>query len=202
MDQGDVALGRQHLTESIRVSRFIGSRIGVIRGLEAFATLAIREQRPDRAVQLAAAAAALREQAHLPSLSGTRTERYLTAARGLGQETITQLWEQGSALDASAAVDLALTMPDDAGAGEAPGPRSRPGTRAPAPGGLTPRELEIVALIAEGHSNRAIGEKLVISPATAARHVANILLKLGFSSRAQVAAWATRESRNGGPPAG
>jgi DNA-binding CsgD family transcriptional regulator len=168
------------------VSRFIGSRIGVIRGLEAFATLAIREQRPDRAVQLAAAAAALREQAHLPSLSGTRTERYLTAARGLGQETITQLWEQGSALDASAAVDLALTMPDDARVGEAPGPRSRPGTRAPAPGGLTPRELEIVALIA----------------ATAARHVANILLKLGFSSRAQVAAWATRESRNGGPPAG
>jgi len=202
MDQGDVALGRQHLTESIRVSRFIGSRIGVIRGLEAFATLAIREQRPDRAVQLAAAAAALREQAHLPSLSGTRTERYLTAARGLGQETITQLWEQGSALDASAAVDLALTMPDDAGAGETPGPRSRPGIRAPAPGGLTPRELEIVALIAEGHSNRAIGEKLVISPATAARHVANILLKLGFSSRAQVAAWATRESRNGGSPAG
>ncbi len=202
MDQGDVALGRQHLTESIRVSRFIGSRIGVIRGLEAFATLAIREQRPDRAVQLAASAAALREQAHLPSLSGTRTERYLTAARGLGQETITQLWEQGSALDASAAVDLALTMPDDTGAGEASGPRSRPGTRAPAPGGLTPRELEIVALIAEGHSNRAIGEKLVISPATAARHVANILLKLGFSSRAQVAAWATRESRNGGPPAG
>ena len=49
-----------------------------------------------------------------------------------------------------------------------------------------------MALIAEGRSNRGIAEELVISPATAARHVANILLKLGFSSRAQVAAWATR----------
>ena len=78
-----------------------------------------------------------------------------------------------------------------------PRPDPRPGRREAAPGGLTPREREIVALIAEGHSNKAIGEELVISPATAARHVANILLKLGFSSRAQVAAWAARAGRNG-----
>ena len=44
-------------------------------------------------------------------------------------------------------------------------------------------------LIARGLSNRAIAEELVISPATAARHVANILGKLGLNSRAQVAAW-------------
>ena len=39
-------------------------------------------------------------------------------------------------------------------------------------------------------SNKAIADELFISPATAARHVANILAKLGFSSRAQIAAWA------------
>jgi len=38
---------------------------------------------------------------------------------------------------------------------------------------------------------KAIAEELYISPATAARHVANIMLKLGFRSRAQIAAWAT-----------
>ena len=38
-------------------------------------------------------------------------------------------------------------------------------------------------------SNRSIADVLVISPATVARHVANIFTKLGFSSRAQVAAW-------------
>jgi len=57
---------------------------------------------------------------------------------------------------------------------------------------LTARELEVLRLVARGLSNRAIADELTISPATAARHVANILLKLGFSSRAQVAAWASR----------
>ena len=47
-------------------------------------------------------------------------------------------------------------------------------------------------LIAQGLSNREIADELVISPATAARHVANILAKLGFTSRTQVASWATR----------
>ncbi len=55
---------------------------------------------------------------------------------------------------------------------------------------LTPREREITALIAHGYSNKGIADELVISPATAARHVANILSKLGFTSRAQIAAWA------------
>jgi RNA polymerase sigma factor (sigma-70 family) len=62
--------------------------------------------------------------------------------------------------------------------------------RGPTP--LTPREYEIVPLIARGLSNREIADELVISPATAARHVANIMAKLGFSSRPQIASWATR----------
>ncbi len=68
-------------------------------------------------------------------------------------------------------------------------------------GALTPREHEVVALLASGLSNRDIARKLFISPATAARHVANILAKLGFSSRSQVAAWASgryRDPRSGG----
>jgi predicted ATPase/DNA-binding CsgD family transcriptional regulator len=55
--------------------------------------------------------------------------------------------------------------------------------------GLTPREQQIAQLIARGLSNRAIAAELIISPATAARHVANIFSKLGVTSRAQVAAW-------------
>jgi DNA-binding NarL/FixJ family response regulator len=58
---------------------------------------------------------------------------------------------------------------------------------------LTPRELEIAGLIARGLSNRAIAEELVISQATVARHVANMLTKLGFNSRAQVAVWMARQ---------
>jgi DNA-binding NarL/FixJ family response regulator len=54
---------------------------------------------------------------------------------------------------------------------------------------LTAREQEIAELIARGLSNRSIADELVISQATVARHVANILAKLGFTSRTQVAAW-------------
>ena len=52
-------------------------------------------------------------------------------------------------------------------------------------------------LIAKGLSNKEIADELVISPATAARHVANILAKLGYTKRAQVASWASRHE----PPA-
>jgi DNA-binding CsgD family transcriptional regulator/Tfp pilus assembly protein PilF len=55
---------------------------------------------------------------------------------------------------------------------------------------LTPREREVMALLARGLSNRAIAEALVISPKTAEIHVSNILGKLSLSSRAQVAAYA------------
>ncbi|MBA3468881.1 MAG: response regulator transcription factor [Herpetosiphonaceae bacterium] len=55
---------------------------------------------------------------------------------------------------------------------------------------LTPRETQVIALLARGLSNRAIAEELVISPKTAEIHVSNILGKLALSSRAQVAAYA------------
>ena len=58
--------------------------------------------------------------------------------------------------------------------------------------GLTPREVEVLALVAAGHSNRQIAERLFISPKTASVHVSNILGKLGVSTRVQAAAAAHR----------
>jgi DNA-binding CsgD family transcriptional regulator len=63
---------------------------------------------------------------------------------------------------------------------------------APAADPLTVREREISDLVADGLSNRAIARKLVISERTAQNHVQHILVKLGFSNRAQIAAWAVR----------
>ena len=56
---------------------------------------------------------------------------------------------------------------------------------------VTRREQEVAALIARGFSNRDIATELVITEGTAANHVEHILTKLGFSSRAQIATWAT-----------
>jgi len=55
---------------------------------------------------------------------------------------------------------------------------------------LTPRQREIVRLIAQGRTNRQIAQELVITVGTAANHVAQVLDRLGLDNRAQVAAWA------------
>ncbi len=243
LDQGQLALARPHLAESLRLSQLTGARIGVARGLEAFAALCFQEGQSFQEEQclreeqggpegsarlpvlLTAAAAALREAAGLPAASAQRTQQYLDAAGGPGQGALTQLWEQGLGLSPDAAVTLALSSgpqatadrPGAAGGSNdglagapsevpppsllPPSPLTPPSSLAPtsplapisplaSPSPLTPREREITALIAQGHSNKGIAEELVISPATAARHVANILSKLGFTSRAQIAAWA------------
>ena len=60
------------------------------------------------------------------------------------------------------------------------------------PLGLSPRELQILALLAEGRSNRQIGEALFISPKTVSVHVSNVLAKLGAANRGEAAAIAFR----------
>ncbi|HLX57696.1 MAG TPA: LuxR C-terminal-related transcriptional regulator, partial [Ktedonobacteraceae bacterium] len=60
-------------------------------------------------------------------------------------------------------------------------------------GGLTEREREVAALIARGKSNREIADALVVAPHTIETHVSSILSKLGFTSRTQIALWATKK---------
>ncbi len=80
-----------------------------------------------------------------------------------------------------------------------------PAARAPTPrqiakkefGGLTPREREIAAMIAQGKTNREIAETLVVSERTVETHVTNVLTKLGFESRTRIAAWAVEKKLGG-----
>lgn len=61
---------------------------------------------------------------------------------------------------------------------------------------LTPRELQVARLLADGLTNRQVGVRLGISEKTAENHVDNILNKLDFASRAQVAAWVASAPRD------
>jgi DNA-binding NarL/FixJ family response regulator len=58
------------------------------------------------------------------------------------------------------------------------------------PDGLTPREIEVLRLVATGATNREIADRLVLSERTVARHVANIFVKIGVSARAAATAYA------------
>jgi DNA-binding CsgD family transcriptional regulator len=108
-----------------------------------------------------------------------------------GQAELTAAWETAQRLGAAPL----------AGAVERLGRRARIDLGAPAgaaaavaDGGppLTPRESEVLALVAEGRTNRQIGEVLFISEKTASVHVSRLLAKLGASNRAEAAAAARR----------
>ena len=61
------------------------------------------------------------------------------------------------------------------------------------PAGLTAREVEVLALAAQGHSNKEIAERLVISPKTVGNHIEHIYIKIGCSSRAEASLYAMQQ---------
>jgi DNA-binding NarL/FixJ family response regulator len=66
----------------------------------------------------------------------------------------------------------------------------RVGRRREGPAGLTPREVEVLRLLAQGLSNKEIAERLVISPKTAGNHIEHIYAKIDASSRATASLFA------------
>lgn len=193
--QGDLVTARTRLIESLRLCIGTGQRLGVARRIETLAQLALAEEDDRRAVRLAGASAAIRSAmsgAVLPPGFGARMEELLQPARvRLGDVLVAQLWAHGQEMSQERAVRYALQLDEPY---ETPVLLGKPPVAAPLTT-LTCREAEIAELIARGMSNRAIADELVISPATAARHVANILAKLGFSSRTQVATWVVEQNR-------
>jgi predicted ATPase/DNA-binding CsgD family transcriptional regulator len=104
----------------------------------------------------------------------------------MGAETFDAEYAAGRTLDLTQV--MAALGHQDAAAG----PRrvaAEPGETATA---LTPRELDVLKLVAQGLSNSDIARRLVLSEHTVHRHLANILRKLGLSSRAAAAAWGAR----------
>lgn len=106
----------------------------------------------------------------------------------LGPEAYTLAWEQGTQLTFDAVrATLRAALRDDA-------PVSRPAAanEQPLPEPLSERELEILALLAEGLSNREIAERLVLAVGTVKVHTRNIYGKLGVGNRTEAAAVARR----------
>jgi DNA-binding CsgD family transcriptional regulator/tetratricopeptide (TPR) repeat protein len=113
--------------------------------------------------------------------------------RALGDETFGAAADEGRRASLEEAIDHALgTRNAHPVAPRRAGPEDR--------GGLTRREAQIADLVAEGLTNKEIARRLVISQRTAESHIEHILAKLGFTSRAQIARWATERRGAGGAP--
>jgi DNA-binding CsgD family transcriptional regulator len=111
-----------------------------------------------------------------------------TLADGLGARL---LMAEIDSLARRARIDLGASR--DRGAADGAVPEETTARGAGSDGlGLTPREREVLALVAEGRTNRQIAEALFISDKTASVHVSNILAKLGVANRGEAAAVAHR----------
>jgi DNA-binding CsgD family transcriptional regulator len=107
---------------------------------------------------------------------------------GLGEERFAAEWAAGHGRTPQEAVAAMLEEPADL-----PAAGARAAAADPAEGlGLTPREGDVLRLLAQGYSNREIAEALFISPRTVNFHVTNLLAKLDLESRAAAAVFAVR----------
>jgi DNA-binding NarL/FixJ family response regulator len=161
--------------------------------LEALAWIAASARQYQRAAVLLGAAASLwRSMATTLDgyghLAGFQRDCERQARQALGETAFRTAYDRGLELRAKDAIAYALEQPPETGSKQLP---EQPTTAAvPGDAALTPRELQVARLVARGHSNKEIADQLVISQRTAEGHVERILTKLGFTSRAQVAAWA------------
>jgi DNA-binding NarL/FixJ family response regulator len=105
----------------------------------------------------------------------------------LGEVAFAAAWAEGRRLSAEEAQAEAVRVAD--AIATAPAPQRPP---AGDDHGLTPRELDVLRLLAAGHSDRQIAAALSISRKTAGNHVSSILAKLGVGGRTAAAALAVR----------
>ncbi|REE95194.1 LuxR C-terminal-related transcriptional regulator [Thermomonospora umbrina] len=185
VDFGDIALAAEAARDGFVVGRTFSSGFRDAYHLEALAWVADGQGEHERAATLFGAAATAWEAAGAsPEIAvALPHNRHKHSTRhALGAVRFAEFFAAGRALSDRRRVRLALAEDDT----------PTPGTP---PGDLTRREWEVAELVAKGLSNRSIADRLVISPRTADTHVQNILGKLGFHNRAQIASWATHRRR-------
>ena len=177
--------------DGLTMFRDLGDRWGIARALHTLGRVAAAGGDAERAARLFVASARMRDAMGAPPRLSERSEyeRDLAAVRAtLGESAFAAARAAGEGMSLEAAIRYAsaVELPTAKGTSS---PSAEHGTTIQ-PSGLTPRELEVAALIAQGLTNRLIAEQLVVSEWTVDSHVRHILNKLEFRSRAQVAVWA------------
>ena len=194
--RGHAMLARGDLDQAGQVYReclvpFQRERLGLtwsaMECVEGLAAIARHRGQAERAARLFAAADNFRQTRGYPrrALDQRRSAEQIADARtALGDAVFESASAEGRRMTLEEAVDYALAAEPEKTADRGRPPKAADGDP------LTAREREVAALVARGRTNREIATALVVSERTADAHVQNILNKLGFSSRAQIAAWA------------
>jgi DNA-binding CsgD family transcriptional regulator len=189
-DRGDVAGALDGFVESARLGWSVLDLRQAAWCIWASAILLVRQQLPVPAVTLLGVATRLHELRGGLSFddgpaSAGRTLAELQAV--LPADVFAAALKTGLAMSTEQAIEYVATL-------RLPAPASAPAVAAPAPYGLTARELEILRLLVDDRSSREMADQLFISPRTVTTHITHIFNKLGVNSRAAAVALALRQS--------
>jgi len=212
---GDFPQSAALYQQSLALNREQANRDGIVEDLAGLAEVASLLGQPERAARLLGAVEALREVSGI-RLSPLRRAEYDRTVEGirthLDEAAFAEAWKEGRTRPLEQVIAEAGETKDappseakpreatqeDASSALPPSVLSSPPSAPLSPrralqqhfGGLTSREREVALLVAHGKSNRAIAEELVVGVSTVEAHITHIFTKLGFASRAQIAAWA------------
>jgi DNA-binding CsgD family transcriptional regulator len=180
---GDATASKPRFLDALRIARQIDDRLAQYDLLSLLGWHAAMSGHPRLAAQLLGAAEAVGSGAGagmagpaMPLLARANE----AAASALGESRFEAAFEAGRRMGREAALRIALSESEEIDTD----PSDQIAT-----GPLAKREVEVARLVAEGLTNKQIGTRLFISERTVATHVRNILNKLGFGSRAQIASW-------------
>ncbi|MFD2419635.1 LuxR C-terminal-related transcriptional regulator [Amycolatopsis pigmentata] len=183
---GDSRRAGRLIKDSLRLKKIFNDDLGIGQCLEVLAWIAQAEGRHNLGAQLLGATEGIWHMIGGPRWRQPMRHQHDQCEAGLrtalGGEAFDSAFRSGMRLAPDDVLTFALQET----------PTREPGRSADSSQVLTRRENEIAGLIADGMSNKGIAQTLVIAPRTAESHVENILKKLGFTSRSQIASWMIR----------
>jgi DNA-binding NarL/FixJ family response regulator len=185
-DAGRHTEAAEHFREGLRLAADVGDVPNVAFCLQGIAAV---DPEYARAARLWSAAEAFLARADAAGYVSAPDPEDVRAAIGnaraaLGEQVFRDAWEAGARLSPADVLTLALDRAVDAA----------PARPAADPDGLTPREAEVLDLIAGGRANKQIAEQLSISVSTVEQHVTRIYAKIGARGRADATVHALRRS--------
>jgi ATP/maltotriose-dependent transcriptional regulator MalT len=182
---GDLERAEALHKESLALSRGMGAHTHLtLTLLEGLACGAAAEGATQKAARLFGATEALREATGFPLEPGLHTLEgpFLVGVRSqLEEGAWTEAWEEGRAMSVETAIEYALS--EEESSTTSPAPEQPPPSAREHPAELTPREVEVLGLVAEGLTNPQVAQGLFLSPRTVQRHLNSVYRKLGVSSR-------------------
>jgi predicted ATPase/DNA-binding CsgD family transcriptional regulator len=183
LGRADLDAAVAYARDSLRGKQRLGDTVGIVRLLELLAAADVARGGAERAARLLGSAEEIwptvgSARVGAPDIAASHQRCAQQARERLGEQAYRGAFQTGADLDLAAAIAFALDEPR-------PAVTRRPAGWAP----LTRREREIAEHVAQGLTNQEIATRLVISKRTADSHIHHMFTKLGFTNRAQLAAW-------------